>query len=326
MNIEYITRESNMPLVGSIAFGIIDRGTNLLQIRPTTLCNLNCCFCSTNSGPCSNNHQTEFDVEADYLVDYVKEISNFKGPGIEANIDSVGEPLTYKDLPYLISKISKLKNINFISMQTNATLLTPSLLKKLENSGLNRINLSLHTLDSNQAKMLAGADFYDLRKILNILPLILKSKIELVLTPVYIPNINKSQFPTLINLAKELDVKIHIQKYETYKYSRKIKKAKNITYFKFYKQLKEWESKYNIKLIYKSKDLNITKRKSIPTIFKKGDKIKAEIKFNGWIKGQMLAKAKNRCITLINVDKNINDLVNAKIIESKSNIYLAEQN
>ena len=44
-----------MPLVGHVAFGIIDRGTNLLQIRPTSLCPLSCIFCSVDAGPRSNH-------------------------------------------------------------------------------------------------------------------------------------------------------------------------------------------------------------------------------------------------------------------------------
>jgi uncharacterized Fe-S cluster-containing radical SAM superfamily enzyme len=32
----------NMPLAGHIAFGVIDRGTNILQVRPTTICPYNC--------------------------------------------------------------------------------------------------------------------------------------------------------------------------------------------------------------------------------------------------------------------------------------------
>ena len=30
----YVTRESGIPLVGHTAFGLIDRGTNLIQVRP----------------------------------------------------------------------------------------------------------------------------------------------------------------------------------------------------------------------------------------------------------------------------------------------------
>jgi len=43
----------DIPLFGCIAFGIIDRGTNVLQVRPISECPLACIFCSTDAGPYS---------------------------------------------------------------------------------------------------------------------------------------------------------------------------------------------------------------------------------------------------------------------------------
>ena len=54
-----ITKESGIPLLGAIAFGIIDRGTDLIQVRPTSVCNLNCVYCSTDSGACTMAHQAD---------------------------------------------------------------------------------------------------------------------------------------------------------------------------------------------------------------------------------------------------------------------------
>ena len=42
----FLKIEDDIPLIGHIAFGIIDRGTNLLQIRATSFCALSCIFCS----------------------------------------------------------------------------------------------------------------------------------------------------------------------------------------------------------------------------------------------------------------------------------------
>ncbi|MFP3179020.1 MAG: radical SAM protein, partial [Thermocladium sp.] len=38
--------DERYPLVGSLAFGIIDRGTNVIEVRPTSICSLSCIFCS----------------------------------------------------------------------------------------------------------------------------------------------------------------------------------------------------------------------------------------------------------------------------------------
>ena len=141
MKIIKITKESSIPLMGSIMFGIIDRGTNLLQVRPNTTCNLNCSFCSTDAGPKSIQHKINYEVKYSYLLQWVKEVVNYKGPNTLINIDSVGEPDSYKNLIKLISEMKKIKNISHISMQSNGTSLTRQRIKLLENAGLNHINL-----------------------------------------------------------------------------------------------------------------------------------------------------------------------------------------
>ena len=96
-----ITPEKEIPLIGALAFGIVDRGTNILQVRPTSICNLNCPFCSTDSGSETKLHQTEYEIELNYLLTWLKELCQFKGLGVEIHIDSVGEPLSYPKIWYV---------------------------------------------------------------------------------------------------------------------------------------------------------------------------------------------------------------------------------
>ena len=100
-----ITEESGIPLIGSPYFGIIDRGTSLLQVRPSCGCNLNCPFCSVDAGPKSLTRATSYEVEMEYLLGAVQEIARFKGPGVECHIDSPGEPLMYRRLPELVAAL-----------------------------------------------------------------------------------------------------------------------------------------------------------------------------------------------------------------------------
>jgi len=103
-----ITRASDIPLIGSLYFGIIDRGTSLLQVRPSCGCNLNCPFCSVDAGPESTTRATSYEVEMEYLVEAVQEIAGFKGPGVECHIDSPGEPMMYSRLPELVTALSSI--------------------------------------------------------------------------------------------------------------------------------------------------------------------------------------------------------------------------
>jgi len=320
MKIINITKQSRIPLIGHIAFGIIDRGTSLLQIRPTTLCNLNCQFCSTDSGTKSKSHITQYIVDSNYLIEETKKIIKEK---THINIDSVGEPLTHPEITKIIKELNT-PNTYFISMQSNGTLLTKELIKQLEQAGLNRINLSIHTLEESQAKQLSNTPSYNIKKIKEILKEISKSKIELLLAPVLIPKTNEDQIEKLILLAKELNAKIAIQKYERHKYGRKIKGIKEQSYYHFYKKLKELEKKHNIKLIYNPKDLEIQPSKRIEKPIEIGEKINTIILEEGWFKDQKITSHKNRTVTITNCQKNKGDKINIKITQNKNNIYIAE--
>lgn len=321
----HITKESGIPLLGTIAFGIIDRGTNLIQVRPTTLCNLNCIYCSTDSGPFSKTHPVNYETELNYLLEYVRDAAEYKGASVEANIDSIGDPVAYKDIARLVEKIAEIKNVRRISMQTNGTLLTDALLAKLEKAGLDQINLSINTTDEEQAKYLSGTRTYDVNKVISTAKKIAKSKVELLLAPVWIPGVNDEGIEETIKLSKALNCKIGIQKYETYKYGRKVPKVKPLNYWKFYKKLAELETKHGVKLKLTAKDMNIKKAKRLPEKFRKGEKEYAEIKCPGWMKGQMIGAARNRAITINNCKAKTGDKTKVKILEAKNNIYIAEQ-
>lgn len=319
-----ITRESQIPLVGVIQFGIIDRGTNLLQIRPSSYCNMNCTFCSTAAN--SDMHQTNYEVEPDYLVDWLKEVIKQKECNeIEANIDSVGEPTAYPHIIELIQKIAEIREIKFISMQTNGTLLTKDLIKKLESAGLNRINISLHTLNEEKAKQLFGNQNYNLTKVLESIKEISKTKIQLNLVPVWLPKVNDEDLIELIRFAKELNCLIGIQKYEIYKFSRKEKKAKQLTWFKFFRHLKDLEKKENYKLMQTANDFNIKKTKRISLAFEKNEITNATIICKGWFKDQVIASAKNRAITIVDCTENPAKNLRVKILNNSDSIYIAKK-
>ena len=322
--ITLINKQSGIPLIGTVFIGILDRGSSLLQVRATTICNMNCTFCSTDGGPFSKLHKNHFIVEPNYLLEELKKISEYKGYKIHYNIDSVGEPTSYPYLIDLIKGINEIPEVIKISMQTNGSLLTKEFVDKLNESGLTRLNVSVHSLDSLKAKLLFGSQTYQIEKVKEVLNYIKNTKIDLWLTPVWIPKINDSDIVELIKFAKENSFNIAIQKYETYRYSRKVKKSKKLTYWKFYKQLENWEKEFEIKLKFTEEDPTILRRKSLPIVFDVNEKIQAVVVSKGWFDDQVLASAKDRFITVINCNYKIGDKINIKIIENKNNIYIAE--
>ncbi|QQG39263.1 MAG: radical SAM protein [Candidatus Woesearchaeota archaeon] len=320
-----ITRESGIPLVGCIAYGIIDRGTSTIQVRPTSACNMNCNFCSTDGGYDSKYHPVDYEVELSYLLDWVKQVVKEKGK-VDVFIDSVGDPMMYREIVELIRELKKMKEIGKIAMVTNGTLFGEDRIEKLEKAGLDQINISIHAIDKELGKKLMGRTSYDLDKVLDSCRKITKTKIKLVITPVLIPNLNDDEIPRIIEFCKEIGAVMGLQKFEIYKHSRKPKGAKDITYWKFYKRLQEWEKQFNIKLIDKGKELKelveIRRTNRLKCMLNKGDKIYAEIKAPGWMYGQKIAAAGNRSISINRCDKNIGDKVKVTIEEVKDNIIL----
>jgi uncharacterized Fe-S cluster-containing radical SAM superfamily enzyme len=46
----YIREELDIPLVGSTEIGVVDRGSNIIEIKPLTGCNFTCTYCSVDEG------------------------------------------------------------------------------------------------------------------------------------------------------------------------------------------------------------------------------------------------------------------------------------
>jgi uncharacterized protein len=321
-----ITEDSGIPLIGTIMFGIIDRGTNLLQIRATTVCPLNCPFCSVDSGRFSRTRQADYEVELDYLLKWTREAVKFKNIPVEANIDSVGEPMAYPQIVELVHELAKIKGIYRVSMQSNGHLLSKEKIDRLAAAGLYRLNLSMNSMDAEKAKILSGIDSYDINKIVELAEYITKkTKIELLIAPVWMPNVNDKDIEDIIEFAKSIGAKIGIQKYEVYKYSRKMKGAKQDNWWKFYKKLMELEKKHDVKLKLSKEDFEIVNAERIPTKLEVGQKTDAKIVAPGWFSGQMIAVAENRCITINNCISEIGKTVKVKITDNKNNIYMANQ-
>src|SRR3989338_5895140 len=86
-----IDATSGIPLIGLLHIGVIDRGSNLLQVRTSTACNMSCTFCSTDTGPYAKVKKKNIVVDPHYLLHWVKEVVALKEcDNIEINLDSMG--------------------------------------------------------------------------------------------------------------------------------------------------------------------------------------------------------------------------------------------
>ncbi len=134
------------PLVDS--FG---RPHNNLRISVTDRCNIRCVYCMPEL--------VEFLPRAQ-LLNY-EEIERVVRVASTLGIDKVrltgGEPLVRRDLPILIEKLSAVPGIRDVGLTTNGVLLAP-LADRLRRAGLERINISLDTMDPEKFRRLTRRD------------------------------------------------------------------------------------------------------------------------------------------------------------------------
>lgn len=326
-----VGKEVDLPLTGALPFGVVDRGTNLLQVRPSSGCNLSCPFCSVDEGP-QGDKAARYEVSLDYMLEYAGAVASRKDSDeIEMHIDGCGEPLLYPKIVELVDRFSRLEDVEVISMQTNGMLLDEEMVLKLEKAGLDRINLTINSLDEGTAKFMAGTDSYDLDKVLTNAETIASSNIDLLVAPVWIDGLNDEGIEDIIQYAKDLGAgekwpPLGIQKYREHRNGRKVEGYSEIPWKKFHERLETLEEKYNVKLKLSPEDFGIEDADfSLGKVFRRGQKVKAEVLAQGWNPGQKLAVADHRTITILNGNKvSIGERATVKMLRSKHNLYLGK--
>ena len=329
--ITYIHEGTEVPLLGYNAFGLIDRGTNLIQVRGATGCNLSCVFCSVDEGPYSRTRKLDYVVDVDYLLEWFNEVAKIKGRGLEAHLDGQGEPLLYPFRVELVQALREHPNVSVISMQSNGVLLTDRLVEELAEAGLDRVNLSIHSLESKKARMLMGMKSYDLEHVLDMTEALVNVGIDVLIAPVIIFGINDDEAENFVEFARRVGAgrrwpALGFQNYVPYKFGRNPTIAHIVPFREFYTWLRSLEEKTGMKpLVLKPKHFGMEKREFIPLSFRPGETVKAEVVLPGRIKGEMLAKARNRLIEVINTRAEVGDRITIRIIRTRHGIYIGTE-
>ncbi len=317
----YIHRNSGIPLVGTNYFGIVDRNSSCLEIKPVTGCNLNCIYCSLSEG--SDKKKTDYVVEKYYIIQEYKKIIKLKKNKVEAHINPQGEPLLYGDITELVKELKNTENTETVSLNTNGLLLNKKMMDELIENGLNRINISLDSMNQETAGRMAGRN-YNLKHVLDVIDY-MKGRLDILIAPVIVPGINDSEIDSLIEFSKKLGktktTNIGIQNFLNYSNGKNPKKSR--TWDEFYKLLEEKEKKHNISLKIKKEDFNIKEDKVLEKPFSKNEIVEAQIKMPGRYENEMIAAAKDRAITVFDTKAKINDVLRVKIIRTKHNIFNA---
>ena len=119
-----------------------------LRLSVTDRCNFRCVYCMPPEGVQSIPHEQVLSYE---------DMAFFVKAAVEVGISKVritgGEPLVRKGLPSLVGMIRAIPEIHDISLTTNGVLL-PRFAEELKTAGLNRVNVSLDSLDPRRYREL----------------------------------------------------------------------------------------------------------------------------------------------------------------------------
>ena len=137
---------------------LFGREIGYLRISLTDLCNLRCVYCMPEEGICKLPHKDILTLE---------EVAEIAGAAVELGIHKIrltgGEPLVRRGIVELVRSLRALPGLRELTLTTNGILL-PELAAPLRDAGLDRINISLDTLDAEKYRMLTRGG--ELRKAL----------------------------------------------------------------------------------------------------------------------------------------------------------------
>lgn len=132
-----------------------NRNLNYLRISITDRCNLRCIYCMPRKLIPKLPHKDILRYE---------EILRIVKIGVRLGISKVrvtgGEPLVRKGVFDFLEQLSKIDGLSDISLTTNGVLLKDNI-DRIKSSGVNRINISVDTLNKKKFYKITGYDFFD---------------------------------------------------------------------------------------------------------------------------------------------------------------------
>jgi cyclic pyranopterin phosphate synthase len=177
-------------------FDKFKRQIDYLRISVTDRCNLRCTYCMPEEGVVPKSHHDILSYEK--ILEVVKEAISL---GVKKIRLTGGEPLLRRGVLFLVQQIKKLPGLEELTLTTNGVLLD-EMSRPLKEAGLDRINISLDTLDPGKYKELTRIG--DIKNVLRGIDAVIQAgfkntKINMVL----IPGFNDNEVETMQNFCLE---------------------------------------------------------------------------------------------------------------------------
>nr|WP_235856148.1 GTP 3',8-cyclase MoaA [Methanolobus halotolerans] len=176
------------------------RTVRSLRMSITNRCNLNCIYCHNEGDPGSVSEMS------------VKTIANIVRAAADFGVDRVkisgGEPLLRKDLEDILTMLPPLKDV---SLTTNAILLQERA-GSLKDAGLNRVNVSLDTLDPEKFRMITNCK----KNILGKVVAGIEEAVRVGLTPVklnmvLLKDLNETEIEDMLSFTSQFNGNVILQ-------------------------------------------------------------------------------------------------------------------
>lgn len=176
----------------------LGRVHNYLRISLTEKCNLRCSYCMPENG-IALSPRSEL-ANSEEILQLAK---IFVARGVNKIRLTGGEPLVRKDFLDILKKLSELPVE--LAITTNAVLVD-KFIGDFKKYGLNKINVSLDSLDPEKFKTITRRDLFE-KTLKNIL-LLIEEGFEVKLNAVLIKGFNENEVGEFILLSKKLDLNI----------------------------------------------------------------------------------------------------------------------
>lgn len=177
------------------------RKIEYLRVSLTDRCNLRCIYCMPEEGIQKVSHDDVLRYE-----DFEKIISACASLGIRKVRFTGGEPLILKGIEKLIHSTAQIPTIDDIAITTNGILLY-DMAEDLRKAGLNRVNISIDTLDKDKYREITRGG--DLSKVFKAIDKCLSIGLTPVkLNVVLMRGFNDDETDKFINLTKETPINV----------------------------------------------------------------------------------------------------------------------
>lgn len=172
------------------------RDITYLRISVTELCNLRCRYCMPENGVCKKEHNQM--LTEDETINAVRAAAEL---GIRKLRITGGEPLVKKNIVSICRRAAEIDGIEELCITTNGTLL-PELALPLREAGVNRMNISLDTLNADRFRYISRVG--ELKDAVAGIRAALDAGFEKIkLNAVLIGGFNDDEIPALAELTRE---------------------------------------------------------------------------------------------------------------------------